>query len=789
MAQRDSIFDSARAAVSRSFIESRFHSPGARWVGNNFQTLNPLRPDGTIGSFSIREDGTWYDFALPHGQQTGDVFDLLEAIEGRPAIEIAREMAGGSVAAASESRAAQASSNTRESLKPDWKPIPDGAMPTFRSPPSNVTIYHDKNGDACFIVARHEGVGNAKKKIMPIYYDGVRFVPGIPPSIDYRPLYAFDSHRTVIVVEGEKKRAELEEFLGERYSVTCWHGGAGAAEKVYVGDLKGCDVILWPDADDVGLAAMDHIARSALRAGAQRVRIVAVPPNVPKGWDCADAIRENRGIDVFLQTAEEFKLEEDESVDEEELALGDLDFPYSDLGNAERFVAIYGKVLRYNIEKNAWLVWDGRRWDDGDQSKVTPMIKRTIRTIAVDGDIMSVAFAKKSESRSAINAMLSLASLEPGIPVHEHDLDPDPYIFNAKNGMVNLLTGELTPHDPRKLCSKIASIDYNPEATCPQFEKFLSEIMLGRADFVEFLQRWFGYSMTADMSAQVFVIFFGAGANGKSTLVELIAKIMGAYGKAAPPETFIQKTTTGGIPNDVAALRGSRFVLTTETEANAKLAESRIKSMTGGDTVSARFMRGEFFEFRPTWKIVISTNHRPKISGADYGIWRRIILIPFDFLATPDKADPMLAEKLWSEAEGILAWMIRGAVKWAQDGRGRAGLKVSDAISMETQCYREDEDIIGRFVAEACWKRGEGPFDVTKMKCPAGELLAAFQRWAIKEGEHYSAKISATSFGRAMRERGYEKVRTAIGNAYLGISPKTEEAMAQEAKHGVDDGR
>jgi len=771
MEQAKSIFTEAKRYVTRAFIETNFGVPGAHWRGGNYWTLNPAREDREIGSFSIREDGVWYENI---DGSHGDVFDLLAVKTGRSAVEIARDMIEECPQSAPPREIA---SRERPQPEDDWKAIPPGKLPVFRETPSDLmTYYSPSTGEPMFLVVRYDHPDKEKKEIYPCYWNGAMFKKGLPPSLKgpdaMRPLSEFNKDDTIILVEGEKKCHKARERLAGRYSVACWHGGASMAEKVYIQGLLGCDVILWPDNDDVGREAM-RIIGNRLR-GLANVRLVEPPNGVPKAWDIGDAIDEDRDIDIILETSVPFPWPEEE-LPGEDIPV-DLPYrPYTDLGNGERFIDRYGSRLKFDLEKSAWLVWDGHRWSDSDPSHITPLVKETVRSIPTPGDKESDAWAEHSESAGSINAMLSMASREPGIPIHEEELDPDPWAFNCANGIVDLRTGDLRPHDKLAMCSKASPVAYNPDARCPLFIEFLREISMGRDDIVNFLQRWFGYSMTGDVSAQTFAIFFGNGANGKSTLVELVAKILGDYGKSAPPDVFIQKNQSG-IPNDVAALRGARMVLTTETEANAKLAESKVKSLTGGDRVVARYMRGEFFEFSPTWKIIISTNHRPRISGGDSGIWRRIVLVPFDFFATGDKLDSQLPKKLWAEREGILTWMIRGAVAWYKAGQGRQGLAIGKVLLQETQEYRNDEDVIGRFLAEGCWQRGEGAIDIANFKTPSSTLLECFVEWCQREGEQYAAKITATAFGRAMRERGYEKVMLAGGKrGYRGICPKRPE--------------
>jgi P4 family phage/plasmid primase-like protien len=758
-------FEKARSMVDRGYVEANFHTPGAYWQGRDYVTLNPTRNDHSLGSFRIRDDGVWYENV---DGTHGDVFDLLEARDGIPALQAAQDLIGNRPVGYRAPPPPSPSSQPEA----DWKPIPPGALPTFRDQPSNITIYPSPENEDMFMVIRHDRP-DGKKEIMPAFWDGSRFVKGLPPSLKgekgYRPLARFLPDATVIVVEGEKKCAMAIAHLKGQYSVTCWHGGAGAAGIVRLDTLYGKDVILWPDNDDPGREAMEKIAMGL--KGRAQVRMVQVPNGMPKAWDIGDAIQEGRSVEVLLESSVPFEYGPLDEM-EQEIPLDLPNRPYTDMGNGERFIDRHGNRLRFSIEKNAWLVWNRKSWTDTDPSMITPMVKETIRSLPEPGNGESLEWARKCESSGSVNAMLTMASREPGIPVHEDEFDPDPFLFNCDNGIVDLRTGMLISHDRMALCSKVSPVAYNKDAGCPRFMDFLEDITQGRMDIVDFLQRWFGYSMTSDVSAQTFSIFYGNGANGKSTLVELVARIMGGYGKAAPPDVFIQKQQSG-IPNDVAALRGARMVLTTETEANARLAESKMKSLTGGDKVSARYMRGEYFEFLPSWKVIISTNHRPRISGADYGIWRRIVLVPFDFVASGDKLDPQLPRKLWAEREGILKWMVDGARKWVDDGMGRAGLKVGKTLLDETQEYRTDEDVIGRFILEGCWKRGEGEIDITAHKIGSSDLLHCFARWCEREGEQYAAKMTQTAFGRAMRERGFEKVSMNGGrNGYRGIVPK-----------------
>jgi len=777
----NTLFSEAHGHISRQFIEQHFKSPGAYWNGRNYYCLNPSRPDKNIGSFSVRDDGIYYDFATG---DNGDIFDILATIQGKSAADIARDIIGHT------ERAPEPRASSPEAIRPDWKPF--SFLPAFSDPtPSFVTVYNSKNidGEPMFVIVRRDYGG--KKEIFPLYYTGGQWIKGLPPSLGgARPLIPFDNTKTVLIVEGEKCQTIAARSLS-MYSVTTWHGGAGSATKVMLDGLDGADIILWPDADDVGVSAMIDIA-SRLASKGCKVRMVDPPKDKFKGWDIADCISEDGGLErakALLEVARELSLIElgveaptDEPQEERNA---------TDMGNAERFVDRYGDIVKYNSEKKKWCVWGNGKWSDREQSAITPMIKETIRSMALSGDKDAIKFAMDCESRPRISALIDLAAREPHVAAHETDFDAEPMILNCRNGVVDLATGKLKEHNPGLMCSMMTNTNYNPNTECPKFMKFLDDITLSRPDISNFMQRWFGYSLTGSVSAQTFAIFYGNGANGKSTLVELISRIMGDYSRTAPPDTFIMKQA-GAIPNDVASLRGARLVLATETNANEKLAESKIKGMTGGDVIVARFLHGEFFQFNPSWKIVISTNHRPRVSGGDYGIWRRIILVPFDYLVQGPKIDYELSSKLWEEREGILAWMVEGCRQWVKSGGGRKGLDIPKVLLEETQEYREDEDIIGRFVRSRCVTASNDPLmrRPDQILISASDLYQAFTSWADEDGERYASKMTQTAFGRAMRERGFPSEAGRNGRRqYVGIQidQRSDRAAAREAYNEKDD--
>jgi putative DNA primase/helicase len=320
----------------------------------------------------------------------------------------------------------------------------------------------------------------------------------------------------------------------------------------------------------------------------------------------------------------------------------------TDLTNARRLVKIFGEDIRWNYLCKKWLVWNGSIWKSDDSRALIHQFG--IKTIQTFYDDMLVVddyqrrielqkHAEKSESFTRQKCMIEFAEKMPEILIESDTLNTDPWLFNVKNGTINLKTRELLEHKKEKLITKLSPVEYDAAADCPTWKKFVREIMNYNAELMQFLQTVAGYSISGDTSEQKMFILFGSGANGKSTFLNTIAYILGDYAMTAQTETFM-KQQGDKLSNDLARLRGARFVTAAEADQGRRLSETLIKQITGNDKMTPRFLFAEYFDFKPKLKLFLATNHKPVIKGTDNGIWRRIRLIPFTTTISEDNECP-----------------------------------------------------------------------------------------------------------------------------------------------------
>jgi putative DNA primase/helicase len=443
-----------------------------------------------------------------------------------------------------------------------------------------------------------------------------------------------------------------------------------------------------------------------------------------------------------------------------------LDFPLSDLGNAERLVFQYGSGFRYCTNSKKYLIWNGKQWTPDDKGQVYLFAKEVVRAMPGEAKAAKdeeqrkklLKHALSTEFESRLRAMVNLTQILPGICIGAAQLDADPWLLNVRNGLLDLKTGDLKPHDSTELVTKIVPVPYEPDAVCPLWNDFLDRIMAGNKDLIAFLKRAVGYALTGDTGEQCLFFLHGKGANGKSTFLETVKTLLNDYAKQADFNTLLTQSSNGPR-NDIACLAGARLVTASEVEAGKKLAEVVVKQLTGGDTILTRFLYAEYFEFRPTFKLFLAGNHKPTVSGTDDAIWRRIKLIPF-MVTIPEKdRDPELKTKLEKELPGILRWAVEGCLEWQ-----RTGLRAPAEVKAATAGYRAEMDTITGFIDEWCVISPEA-------KVKSSFLYERFMVWCSETGEEV---VSPKIFGSRLKEL-FTRERVSKGIYYSGIGLKDDE--------------
>lgn len=438
---------------------------------------------------------------------------------------------------------------------------------------------------------------------------------------------------------------------------------------------------------------------------------------------------------------------------------------YDDTGNAERFLDRFGDVVRYSYNRKRFYVYNGINWEIDERGLVRTLIDQTVNDMKNEKVLTSEdvdeedailnlqKHIKNSRSNAAKNRMED--EIKHHIPVTFEDFDRDDMLINTPNGYLDLTSGEQREEDKTKMFSYVTNTEMTDTAQPDTWIDFLNDIFNNDQDLIRFIQKSIGYSMTGSTREQVMFILHGKGRNGKSIFIETVRELLGTYSDNIQAKTIMVKRGDT-INNDIAKLQGIRLVTSSEPNEGFRFDEGLIKQLTGGDTVTARFLYGEEFNFDPKFKIWVTTNHKPIVRGTDDGIWRRLLLIPFKVQIPEHKVDKDLKYKLLREAPAILNWMLEGSIAWQKEGLG-----VPKEVRDASEGYRKEMDVIEQFVADEC-ETGEG-YEVS-----GKDLYAEYKKWADETGEY---KMTMTKFGTKMKDK-YKSRRKSNGVHYQDIRIK-----------------
>ena len=433
------------------------------------------------------------------------------------------------------------------------------------------------------------------------------------------------------------------------------------------------------------------------------------------------------------------------------------------------FAEKHSAQLQYVDTWGQWLVWDGKVWTKDETRLALCLARPLCREQARKADTQKLA--RQLAGVSTMSAVIRLACTDRRIAATSSEWDQDIWALNTPDGVVDLKTGKLYPHLPDARMTKTTKV--GPGGDCPTWIRFLDQVTGGDRELQGYLKRFAGYSLTGDTSEHALAFLWGPGGNGKGTFLNPLRALMGDYAAVAPMDAFTA-TTGQRHPTDMAMLRGARLVVAQETAEGSHWDEQRVTALTGGDRISARFMRQDFFEYDPQFKLIFAGNHKPQIRNANEAIRRRLNLIPFEFRVPEKQKDKKLGDKLKAEWGGILQWMVEGCLEWQQ-----VGLQPPDRVRVATEDYLQAEDCISQWVSEKC-ETGKD------MWALSSDLFASWKFWAEAVGEPVR---SQKRFSQALMARGFRNDDTTRGpngqSGFAGVRPRNSLAADKAEAEGI----
>lgn len=617
------------------------------------------------------------------------------------------------------------------------------------------TYYETFNGSNAYSTKKRDTNKKEFEGIEPVLYN-------LPAVIE-----AVKNGQPILFVEGEKD-ADNVNSIG--LIATTTFDGASASKKKskwresYNQYLKGAKVIILHDNDEPGRAHAKDIAKN-IAAITESIKIIDLP-DLDIKEDVSDWLSCGGTKDKLLDLVENAE-KYDPNLEPEEINL--INYNFSDVGNAERLIAMYNKIIRYNPVRKKWFIWSGKHWNMDCTGRIEVLARKVIKTLQLQGIMLDDGLAEnidlrkqiqkfvlKSEADNRIKAMINQSRTEHNIILM--NMNKNVYLLNLKNGTLNLKTGELQEHNRKDYITRLVNVEYNPGAECPNWKEFIDKIFMGNDELIDYIQKSIGYSMTGDSNLQCFYICHGAGSNGKGTFMKAIMTILGDYAAVLKGNSLMEKMGDEGARGDLAKLEGKYFVCVNELEEGKCFDEALVKSLSSGadEAIPVRRMYEEEFDLHPTFKMWMTTNKLPKIKGTDNGIWRRVRKIPFEYSFENDKEkdEHFFENKLVPEMSGILNWALEGCLKWQKEG-----MKIPEVVKYAVDEYKSDMDPVQRFLDDECILS-------ETCKTKISQLYDAYEDWCHENKEYV---LSSIKLSKKVAEKGFKKTRDMNGRYWMGI--------------------